>query len=140
MTDIPALDICVDAYPPGRHYHPIRMPPTLEELKQLVAAGRHEEMAVETLKLWQPGQTLRVRIMDGDDEVQRDIEGYAREWLQFANLELEFGNFAEAEIRVTTFGAGFSSQVGTDARRIPDTAATMTLGGPYRNLARGRPC
>jgi hypothetical protein len=139
MATIPPLDICVDAYPPGQQFRASDRPDPVN----LRSTSRYE-LAASKYKMWQPGdasqmlpgQVLRIRIMDGDAEIKAAIEEYAREWLLYANLRFEFGNFPDAEIRVTTYGRGYSSLVGTDAQQVPYDQATMTLGGPRGNLAR----
>jgi hypothetical protein len=88
-----------------------------------------EELALARYKLWENGQQLRIRFMDGEPELHDLVEEQARKWLEVANLEFEFGNFVDAEIRITFEGKGYRSLVGTDALARPQSKATMTLGG-----------
>jgi hypothetical protein len=88
-----------------------------------------DELALARYKLWQNGQQLRIRFMDGDAELHARVEAEARKWLEFANLEFEFGNFANAEIRISFKGSGYRSLVGTDALQRPQSQPTMILGG-----------
>ncbi|MEM7533672.1 MAG: peptidase [Chloroflexota bacterium] len=81
-----------------------------------------------TGKLWKPGRLLRVRFMDGDSQVHERITNVAKEWLNYANLKLEFGNDPDAEIRITFTQAGSWSYIGTDNLAIPKSQATMNYG------------
>lgn len=86
-------------------------------------------MALITRKLWQPGRTLKVRFMDGHPVVQEKIKQFALQWSQYANIKLDFGNHADAEIRIScTPGAGSWSYLGTDALTIPADKPTMNFG------------
>lgn len=119
------LDICIDDYPAGEGYNPVELP----DLIDLREAGR-EELALAKFKLWEVGQELRIRFLDGAPELHERVKEHANKWLEFANLEFNFGNHPEAEIRITFQGRGYSSLVGTDALRRPDQSQpTMRLGG-----------
>ena len=78
--------------------------------------------AVERLKLWENGRTLRVRFLDGDPAVQTKVEAIAKEWETEANLSLRFVTSGAAEIRVSFAEKGFSwstaggERVGADRR------------------------
>jgi hypothetical protein len=85
--------------------------------------------AVERMKLWDNGRTLRVTFLDGDPVVQAKVEAIAKEWEQEANLTLTFVAGGEAEIRVSFAEKGFSwSAVGTDALTAGPAMATMNYG------------
>jgi hypothetical protein len=85
--------------------------------------------AVEKLKLWDNGRTLRIRFVDGDPAVQTKVEAIAKEWEQETNLKLRFVPSGAAEIRVSFAEKGFSwSTVGTDALIVGRTDATMNYG------------
>ena len=85
--------------------------------------------AVEKLKLWDNGSTLRVRFLDGDPGVQAKVAAIAKEWEAETNLTLEFVHVRAAEIRISFAEKGFSwSTVGTDAKTVPGAEATMNYG------------
>jgi serralysin len=84
--------------------------------------------AVETKKKWQPGQTLRVRFLDGDPIVQQKIEAVAHQWSQYINIRFEFGHDPDAEIRISCKRGGSWSYIGTGALSIPKDEATMNYG------------
>ena len=86
-------------------------------------------MALVTRKMWKPGRTLKVRFMDGHPVVQEKVKQFALQWCQFANINLDFGDHADAEIRISfTQGAGSWSYIGTDALTIPADKPTMNFG------------
>lgn len=94
-----------------------------------MAGGDTLRAAVELHKLWGNGRTLRVRFLDGVEEVQARVQRIAKEWEQLANLTLEFVEAGPADIRISFAEKGFSwSTVGTDARTVPQQRATMNFG------------
>lgn len=107
MSDNPMemLKVCVDVYPDGD------------------ARG-----AVLRDKKWQPGQTLRVRFLDGDPIVQQKIEAVAHEWSQYINIQFQFGDDPNAEIRISFQPSGSWSYIGTDALTIAPDQPTMNYG------------
>ena len=85
--------------------------------------------AVERMKLWENGRTLKVRFLDGDPTVQAKVQAIAKEWEAIANLNLEFVSSGTAQIRVSFAEKGFSwSTVGTDALTVAASKATMNYG------------
>ncbi len=91
--------------------------------------GLRPRAAVERLKLWQNGRTLKVKFLDGNPAVQAKVRDIAREWEAIANLKLEFVASGAAQIRISFAEKGFSwSTVGTDALGVPSGEATMNYG------------
>ena len=85
--------------------------------------------AVERLKLWENGRTLRVRFLDGSAAVQAKVEAIAKEWEAIAHLKLDFVTSGPTQIRVSFAEQGFSwSTVGTDALIVGPDEATMNYG------------
>lgn len=85
--------------------------------------------AVERLKLWENGRTLRVKYLDGLGDVQAKVTAIAKEWEQVTNLTLRFVTSGAAEIRISFLDKGFSwSTVGTDALTVPSSQPTMNYG------------
>jgi len=39
---------------------------------------------------WEPGQTIRIKFLNGDEYVQNKVKQYANEWLQYSNLKFEW--------------------------------------------------
>jgi serralysin len=92
--------------------------------------GNPEEMAV--MHKWAVGKRLRVRFLEGDREIQNKVAQYAQQWEDYANIEFDFGNDPQAEIRVAFKPDGTSwSALGTDslnAASFPKDGPTMNLG------------
>lgn len=122
--NIPVLPICVDEYLEGEQFDERKLPTPVN----LRDTNRHE-LALARYNLWEPGQVLRIRFLDGDKDLHKRVEAHARKWLEHANLVFEFGNFADAVIRITFTGSGYRSLVGTDATKRPNPLPTMFLGG-----------
>lgn len=92
------------------------------------APGR-ARAAVERMKLWENGRTLKVKFLDGDASVQAKVQAIAKEWESLANLKLEFVGSGAAQIRISFAEKGFSwSTVGSDALTVGSAAATMNYG------------
>ena len=118
------LNICVDGYVPGERFDPEILPSAVD-----LRRATHEELALAWRKQWEAGQELRIQFLDGDDGLHERVKDYARGWLDHANLLFQFGNYPDAEIRITFQGAAYQSLVGTDAMRAPYPQPTMQLGG-----------
>lgn len=102
----------------------------METLKVCIDVLPDEETrgAVLRDKKWQPGQTLRVRFLDGDPIVQQKIEAIAHQWSQHINIRFAFGNDPDAEIRISCQRGGSWSYIGTDALGIAKDQPTMNYG------------
>ncbi|MAT42193.1 MAG: Tolloid-like protein 1 [Anaerolineaceae bacterium] len=118
------LDVCIDDYIGSAGFDLDELPNRVDPL-----TTSREELALARYKMWQPGQRLRIRFLDGEQALHWRVEEQASQWLKYANLEFEFGNFPDAEIRITFNGSGYRSLVGTDALKRPSPFPTMTLGG-----------
>jgi len=121
---IDRLAICVDGYPPEEQFEPTSLPEGIDPTR-----ATSDELAFAWRKQWQAGQEIRIRFLDGDQQLHDRVEGHARKWLDHANLVFTFGNIPDAEIRITFFGDSYVSMVGTDAMLLADDEPTMRLGG-----------
>jgi hypothetical protein len=82
-------------------------------------------------KFWNPGTTLRVRILGGSVALRNRIERFANEWTTAANISFNFTPRLDepAEIRVEINTSGLSdSTIGRDALTIPPDQRTMQFG------------
>lgn len=89
------------------------------------------EAAGVNSKFWRSGRRLRVTFLDGDPQVQRKVEQHAKEWMKYANIELDFGDDPDAEIRISFQQNGSWSALGTDAlvsEFFPAGEPTMNYG------------
>lgn len=72
-------------------------------------------IAAERAKLWKPGQTIRVRFLDGAAIQKSKVESIAHRWEQYANIRFQFTPDPAAEIRISFAESGSWSSIGTDA-------------------------
>ena len=96
--------------------------------RALPGPGRRTRAITPIGKLWMNGSTLRVRFVGGTAAEQAVVKQFAPRWTEHANLNFEFGNAPDAEIRVAFADDGAWSYVGTDARGIPVGEPTMNFG------------
>ena len=78
-------------------------------------------------KFWTPGQTLRVRFLNGSSILQNKVMAYAKQWESFANVKFTQVASGTSEIRVAFDNAGHWSYVGKDNLSIAQTQKTMNL-------------
>ena len=79
-------------------------------------------------KYWATGTTLRVRFMDASSSQQEAAREAFSEWGKYANLNFNFVEQGDADIRVAFRGSERAwSYVGTDALAVPQDAATANI-------------
>ena len=83
---------------------------------------------VASHRLWSPGQTLKVKFLEGDPYVHERIKKYAPEWSKYANINFQFVTSGPADIRIAFQNSGSWSRIGTDASLIEQDEATMNFG------------
>ncbi len=88
----------------------------------------NERAFVLAKKIWKPGRTLRVRFMGGTPQVQEKVRKYANEWSKHIGIKFNFGDYADAEIRIAFVKDGSWSYIGTDALAISKAQPTMNYG------------
>lgn len=87
------------------------------------------EKALVKAKLWENGQTIKVKFLSGSTSLQNRIMEKARIWEQYANLKFEVVTSGDADIRISINGDGSSwSYLGIDAKRINQNNPTMNFG------------
>ncbi len=95
---------------------------------EILADGSVEDRATGLKnKFWTPGQTLRVRFLNGSATLQGKVMGYAKQWESFANIKFTQVSSGTSEIRVAFDLAGHWSYVGKDNLSIPQSQKTMNL-------------
>jgi serralysin len=80
---------------------------------------------------WQSGDVIRVRFLEGDDDLKARVQQAAEDWTApgMANLTLEFVDEGDAEVRITFVqGDGSWSVLGTECRNVGQSEATMNYG------------
>lgn len=108
------------------------------EIKELNESG--EKIAALKREKWQPGQTLRVRFIDGSDFVQSKVKQFATEWSNHCSIKFTFVNSGPAEIRISFLtGKGSWSIIGKSSAKysvnpntgniyLSNTGITMNYG------------
>ena len=87
--------------------------------------------AVLNATKWQPGETIRIKFVEGDETLKSRVTTVAREWLgtDKANVVFQFVTNGDAEIRSAFMqGKGSWSYLGTDCRQIAQSQPTMNYG------------
>jgi hypothetical protein len=124
------IKICVDQVIPADRQIEAQALAEAENPRNLVLPGDPAPLsgAVDTHKLWRPGRVLRVTFLDGIDAVQQKVTAIARAWTQYANIGLDFGDYPDAEIRISFQQPGSWSYIGIDALLIEAPKPTMNFG------------
>lgn len=89
-------------------------------------------MAIIVQKQWDNGHTLRCKFLDGDEVQQQKVMDNARKWEDYANVQLNFGDDPDSEIRISfQADSGSWSAIGTDCLitdYFPQYQPTMNFG------------
>ena len=132
--DIAGIKMCVDKFVPLEFDKQAEQVALNERASNAPNANpnANERLALITGKMWKNGRTLRVAFLDGTPKMQEKVRKYADVWSEFANINFEFGDDPDAEIRIS-FKAdpGSWSAVGTDALvqdAFPPGEPTMNFG------------
>jgi hypothetical protein len=98
--------------------------------QDLAALDTPSALGVDISKKWARGRTLTVCFLGGSTTLQKRVQNYASQWMQFANIKLQFISGTSANIRIafTGKGGGSSSYVGTGSLSIKIPLPTMHLG------------
>ena len=78
--------------------------------------------------LWPTGQVLRVRFLDGDPALREKVEQAAVQWVDHANLWLDFGTDPNAELRISFQQPASWSYLGTACLQVPDPQPNINFG------------
>jgi hypothetical protein len=138
------LHLCVDRVVPDE-YQPARatLERAISEAARIAPEGDVIEidegevipvarLALIRSKMWETGQTIKCRFLDGSSTQKERAEEKAHIWEEFANVRLDFVESGDAEIRISfEADSGSWSAVGTDAlveRYFPKYEPTMNYG------------
>jgi hypothetical protein len=78
--------------------------------------------------LWDNGQTVYVKIMNGSDEKKQMVERYAKEWEKYANIYFTFVSSGASNIRVWLDDkGGNNSLIGITANSVSQDTKTINL-------------
>jgi hypothetical protein len=89
------------------------------------------QMALITQKKWNAGRKLKVKFLDGSAKQKKQVQRFANEWSQFANVSFDFNGGVTSEIRISFRQVGAWSALGTDCLQtgsFPKTQPTMNFG------------
>ena len=76
--------------------------------------------------LWDVGETIYVKFMNGSKALQEKVKNYAREWEKYANLKFEFVESGNANVRVMFSNKKSNySMLGTYCNQMPQSEHTM---------------
>jgi serralysin len=90
---------------------------------------KNYKAAVLKAAKWQPGDVITIRFLGGDPGLKQRVQSVASEWMQFANLQLDFRNSGPTDIRIAFLaGKGSWSYLGTVCRQISEPQPTMNYG------------
>ena len=87
-------------------------------------------------KRWHPGDLLRIRFLDGEPEVKKQVARFAQDWARYANLVLDFDDDADSLIRVSFLSEGDWSSLGRDAQLLPRDQQTMNFSSLTRDTSK----
>ena len=91
--------------------------------------GRGRTRALSPIgKLWPNGSVLQIRFMGGTTAQHDIVKQYAPLWTEHANLNFDFNNAPNADIRIAFADDGAWSYIGTDAKGIHVSQPTMNFG------------
>jgi len=81
-------------------------------------------------KLWPVGARITITLLEGSTEEREKVKKWALQWVKYANVEFEFVDSSEADIRIGfRKGEGSWSYVGVDSLNIVKKGErTMNLG------------
>lgn len=113
--------VCFDRIPPTE----LRRPHVGRMLDLQVGKSR---AAFQIAKLWPNGSTIRIRFVGGSSQQRATVRQFAQQWTEYANLVFDFGEAANAQVRIAFNDDGAWSYIGTDALGIPANQPTMNFG------------
>jgi serralysin len=80
-------------------------------------------------RIWTGKKVLRVRFLDGSDELRSKVQTYAPVWSQHANIKFDFIEKGPSDIRISFVHDGRSwSYIGNSAENVGKNKATMNFG------------
>lgn len=136
--DFSRVKICVDKKPlnislPPRSSNAAKPLPKINSDGSLnQTATIQQGLAGATEKMWNPGDVITVYLAtnNGSEYIRQQVQLYAKQWEQFANIKFSFVNdFKSAKVKVGFFSTGQSwSWLGRDVLGNPLGEYTMNFG------------
>jgi len=78
--------------------------------------------------LWPLGHTLKIRFLDGEPALHEKVERAASQWVDYANLKLDFGEHPDAELRVSFKMPGSWAYTRTISLSVPNSDPNINFG------------
>lgn len=75
---------------------------------------------------WEAGDKIKVSFLNGNADTQAKVRQYAEQWETYANVDFVFGNFSNADIKISFQDKGYWSFVGTESKQH---SPSMSLTG-----------
>lgn len=96
--------------------------------------GKQTRGIAQTPKLWNRNATIRIKFLNGTQEMQNLVKEYASEWLTHIDLKFSYVTSGESEVRIA-FEDDFDnankyvswSYTGTDCRSVSQNEATANF-------------
>lgn len=120
VVEVPAGSLLAEAGADA----PATAPKSPEERRQ---SSKNPEVG-SSADLWEIGTTLRVHFLDGTKVLKAKVEDAARQWVEYANLKLDFGDDPDAEVRISFKEEGNWAYQGKTALSIPKKRPTVNFG------------
>lgn len=100
----------------------------IRTIKQITNDVSTKSVAVKN-KLWKPGDTIRIKFLNGSTTIQDKVKTYAAEWLNYAYLYFEYVDH-NADVKI-----GFDldsrylawSTIGTACKQIPQDSPSLNF-------------
>ncbi len=124
------IKVCIDRVLPSDLQREAESKAIAENPMNMPAPGAPAPLsgAVDAHKLWAPGRVLSVCFLDGDARVQDKVAAIAQEWSKYANIQFDFCDDPDAELRISFQQPGSWSYIGTDALMIKPPNPTINFG------------
>jgi serralysin len=101
-------------------------------LESLTEADRNTLKGMKAALLndvrWPTGAMVTVKFLEGSPELQKRVKGVALVWTTLANVNFEFVNKGDADVRIAFQPGGSWSYLGTACNQIPQHQPTMNYG------------
>ncbi|WP_025110894.1 M12 family metallopeptidase [Pseudomonas sp. H1h] len=97
--------------------------------------SRNKRSVARHTKFWTPGRLLRIRFLNGSLSFKEATKAALANWQPHVNLNFQYIEEGEAEIRISSEPGAYWSMIGTDALTVEDqTEATLKLS-PDQDLS-----
>jgi hypothetical protein len=103
--------------------------------RNTATGSRRKRAVARHTKFWTPGRLLRIRFLNGSSSFKEATKAALANWTPHVNLNVQYIEEGEAEIRISSEPGAYWSMIGTDAFTIDDqTEATLNLS-PDQDLS-----